>query len=457
MANDEAFDVSRLEGPPPSASGRLRARAEAAPVVRKRVDGPLDVDVAGHAGGAPVDPSSPRFREAALAAYYRADDDTPALRAAPPWTRSLFLLTASFVVAAVVLAFCGHAEITTKGRGILRADGGVQTVSVLGAGAVSDLRVKSGDVVRRGDVLLALDSAAVKSDLLEADRRLALATARKKDFDQKRRALYQTRRGLLVRRQEILRARLEVQEEALARLGGKVARAGALLDAGLATPNERDTASDERSQAMQTSLSIREEIAQVEGQVSTLEADLDLEAWTLTGEVSAAQAKRDALAFAMSQTTVVAPQDGRLEAVLVRRGDTLSPGAAVGRLVPAGAAVEVVSFVPERDRAFLEVGSRARIELDRLPVSEFGALEGTVTRIGSDLVSSAELRDALGDRAEIAEPMVRVEVALGPDARARDLGPYLRAGSMLDVRYTLRRRRIATLVLEPLRRWLRDP
>jgi hypothetical protein len=47
-----------------------------------------------------------------------------------------------------------------------------------------------------------------------------------------------------------------------------------------------------------------------------------------------------------------------------------------------------------------------------------------------------------------------VEIEPLQDDRFCRLVPYLRPGVLVHVRYVLRRRRLATLVLAPLRRWL---
>jgi hypothetical protein len=75
-----------------------------------------------------------------------------------------------------------------------------------------------------------------------------------------------------------------------------------------------------------------------------------------------------------------------------------------------------------------------------------------VERIGTDLASPAELQEAFGSpEARREGPCFRVEIRIEPPPE----GPLsLRPGMLLDARFTLRRQRLATLVLEPLRRWL---
>ena len=79
-----------------------------------------------------------------------------------------------------------------------------------------------------------------------------------------------------------------------------------------------------------------------------------------------------------------------------------------------------------------------------------------MTRISEDLASPFELRQALGDsHNQEPLPTFRVELAI-TDARAAEAARVpLRSGMLAKVRFTLRRQRLITLVLEPLRKWLR--
>lgn len=155
------------------------------------------------------------------------------------------------------------------------------------------------------------------------------------------------------------------------------------------------------------------------------------------------------------QTTVLAPQDGVLEALLVRPGDAVRPGQAIGRLIPEHAPLQVISFLPEKDRAFVHAGSEVRLELDQLPYGEYGTLGARVLRIGDSTASPDDVRQALGSQRSLEAPAFRVVLAITDHAAARDAQLRLRSGMSMQVRYTLRRQRPITLVLKPLQKWLR--
>jgi hypothetical protein len=123
-------------------------------------------------------------------------------------------------------------------------------------------------------------------------------------------------------------------------------------------------------------------------------------------------------------------------------------------VVAAGAPRNVVVYLPERDRAFVEKGAVVRVEVDQLPVWEFGALRGKVTRIANQIASQHDLTDTFGDKVALEEPLYRVDIALEEDAAYRTLKARLRPESLTNVRFTLRQRRAITLLFEPLYRWL---
>ena len=119
--------------------------------------------------------------------------------------------------------------------------------------------------------------------------------------------------------------------------------------------------------------------------IAALDADISGEEWKLTTELEAARAQRDSLRFALDAAIVRAPIDGVVGSVSVRPGDPVIAGAPLGRVVAAAAPRTVVVYIPERDRAFVEKNAAVRVEVDQLPVWEFGALHGRVTRVASEI------------------------------------------------------------------------
>jgi hypothetical protein len=113
-----------------------------------------------------------------------------------------------------------------------------------------------------------------------------------------------------------------------------------------------------------------------------------------------------------------------------------------------------VSFLAERDRAFAKPGDEVELELDQLPHAQYGTLRARVARIGDDLASPAEIRDAVGEDQKIG-PSYRVELEITDATAAEAAHVKLRTGALMNARFTLRRQKLVTLVLKPLQRWFR--
>lgn len=117
--------------------------------------------------------------------------------------------------------------------------------------------------------------------------------------------------------------------------------------------------------------------------------------------------------------------------------------------------MQVVSFLEEKDRAFVKAGDEVHLELDQLPYSEYGTLRAEVVRISDDLASPFEIREALGENQKMEIPTYRVELRI-TDARAlANAKVKLRTGMLMNVRYTLRRQPLISIIMAPLQRWFR--
>jgi multidrug resistance efflux pump len=189
--------------------------------------------------------------------------------------------------------------------------------------------------------------------------------------------------------------------------------------------------------------------------MAALEADLASREWQLEAQLEEARLNVDTLRLALDATFVRASVDGVVGSIGVRPGDHLAPGAPIASIVPSGPLQSIVVYIPERDRAFVQPGMPARVEVDQLPAWEFRALHGRVVRVANEIASERDIRDTLGAGAAVVEPMYRLDVTLEQDAAYEELRHRLHPESLVSVRLALRRRRIITILFEPLHRWLR--
>jgi hemolysin D len=404
----------------------------------------------------PVPPSDPRWRERAEAAFDAGVPIADALHLTPVAGWIGLAIMALAIACALGSAWIAHIEVTARGPAALLSAQGTVAVLAEAAGLVTAVHVHSGERVAAGQTLIALDITASRAALEESEKRLQFADSRAAQARARLDALAADRRAMLQRRAQLLEERIASHAKSVQRYEQRARDFEALRERGFVSLHARDDAADRLDDAQRQRLALLEELARVRGELGELAAQRENELLRLDGERAAALGQRDAARTMLRQGLAVAAQAGVVESVVVRQGEAVHAGMVVARIVPDGAPDRVVGFIPERDRAFLAVGAPVRIDVRQLPAGEFGSLDGRVARIGADLAGPAEIRNVLGDAggAAATQGHYRVEIELLSTERARRLRPYLRAGMQADVRFTLRERRVITLVIEPLRKWL---
>jgi membrane fusion protein len=394
------------------------------------------------------------FREEARAWHARAEEPPRRLDVSPPWSWTLLWVLLALLAAALVFAFAGRVEVNSRAIGILRPTTGVQLLTSQVAGTVASVAAQSGEAVAQGDVVLGISAPQLEGQLLEARRQVELLESDFRAVSQQQDRLHQQR----VAQARIRLAKLEEQgasdKESLAAAGRKREAVAGLAERGLMPKFAVLDAEEVVAQAGRRLTATEQSIAAARQELASMDSERESDLWLRRQSLDGAQSRLEALELSNRQTQLRAPQDGVIEALLVKPGDVVQAGQTVGKLIPGDASLRVVSFLAEKDRAFVQVGSEVRLELDQLPYGEYGTLGARVERISDDLASPHEIQEALGEGRSLESPSFRVVLAITDDGAARSSSVRLRSGMLMQVRYTLRRQRPITLVLEPLRQWL---
>ncbi len=401
-----------------------------------------------------MDEGSGLFRPEALEHYLDLEEGRTLARVSPPWTWILLWILLAGIGALVVLACVGRVEVNGRGRGILHPEAGIPMLLCQVEGTVAEVRVHSGQEVRAGDLLARIDAPGVQARLFEARQG---AQAVRNHF----RASNRSQDLAWDRQCRNLQARMARLEDQIANQGRSVARFDQRLGAsqvlereGILSHAQADEAREAQAQAQRTLGALEQALELARQELANLEHQRQDCLWSRTRTIREAETRERSLAYALAQTEVRAPRDGVVEALLVRPGDVVAPGRALGKVVPQDLPLRAVCFLAEKDRAFVKEGDEARLEMDQLPYAEYGTVRARVRRISADLASPFEVAEALGEAQALAGPAFRAEMDLLDAAAARRAGVPLRSGMLMNARFTLRRQRLVTLVLEPLRKWL---
>ena len=292
------------------------------------------------------------------------------------WMRTVtWSLIGTTVFGVAWLALARTEEIVVA-QGELEPIGSVQDIQMPVGGVAEEILVKEGDVVKAGQVLMKLDTEATE------EQRRSLETAIKLKREQLGLKQQEKQRYLEVNAEQItmLENNLRLQTEI-------VERFDALEEAGAASElqflSQQNSVEETRGRLAQTKADRFRQVALIDQQMSELNAELA----DLQGRIAQAR-------VTLCYQQLRSPVDGVVfDLQPTSAGFTAQSTQTVMKVVPDGL-LEAKVEVPSNKIGFVKIPvgcpqdlakcMRADISIDSYPSTDFGVLEGRVTRIGSD-------------------------------------------------------------------------
>jgi multidrug resistance efflux pump len=360
-----------------------------------------------------------------------------ALLARPPRVvHGTVILLALLLGAALLWSALTRADLVVRGAGRVRPvtapvkvfnGGRGEVFSASAGGRVVEVNCREGDEVRRGDVLVRLDTGRLDNDIarrkqaiqageeeLARIRRLQEAQAQQfaatrakaeAEWAQAEEGVRQAkgRQGADVR---LAQAELDIAQDELERvrqlLGKGAAPAADLVKAVGQVREAKERLEKARVPVEEGRVAVcRQALALAEKDHAVKQEELALKRAARQSEVEAARVELAGAELERQQAVLRAPLDGVVIRGDIKVGDLLEPGKPVVEIAEQrGFRFEMA--VPSEEMARLRVGMPARIRLDAYDYQKYGTLNGTICFVAPD----SEVPD--GQRA--ARYVVRIEV-----------------------------------------------
>jgi HlyD family secretion protein len=420
-----------------------------------------------------------------------------AVRELPPlYTRLLAGTISAIVFGAITWAYFSKVDEVAVTQGELIPATQVRPVRALEGGVISEIRVKEGDRVQQGDVLLVQDPALSQS---EVDRLTQSAELIRQDIARLQAEQQgQTTTGNALQNQ-LLEARLQEYDTKRAVAQAEVQRYQAAIgeaEARLARlqtnlSNARQTlvTAQEREATLQRLVSIegaiprfdyleaKDRLTQAQDQVNSLEQEIaaqqqairqaeqsyrgaeqtvnQLSAQRQSEILSQLNQRREELANVEGQLTqskikidgetITAPISGRIyniQATMAER--TIEPGEELLSILPDGQTLMLEVKVLNRDIGFIQAGMPAKIKIATFPFQEFGTLDGKVVQISPNATVDKDLGPVFTARVQLDRSTMPVPV------QQRDV--QLVPGMSATAEIVTRQRSVLTFLVEPITR-----
>lgn len=333
------------------------------------------------------------------------------------FNQSALLITGifTFFVLALVWAVWAELDQVSRAPGQVIPTGRTQVIQSTDGGVITDILVREGDHVRKGELIVKLDQVKLRASVGEAQGKVAsLMSSMARidaelfdrplvfppevrafpDFVANQSMLYSKRRQALQDQVNSLRSMLGLMRDELNMnmpllAQGDVSRADVLrLQRGV---------SDIESQIV----NVRNKYIQdLQAEYTKTEEDL------VTAREILAQ-RSDAL----KDTEIRAPVDGIVKNVrLTTLGGVLRPSDEVLSIVPTGEKLILETKLSPSDRAYVKVGQQASVKFDAYDSSIYGSATGTVTYISPDTLSEQKAQgDTVYYRVHVSTDTTRMK------------------------------------------------
>lgn len=306
----------------------------------------------------------------------------------------LVIITIGLVLACgIVWGIFGRIPVRVDTSGILLSSGGMSTVASTVSGTITDVNVKNGDTLSKGDVIAIIGEGDVVKQMNDKKEAIAVLETLTADSDWDN--------------VKLPADLLDVQQ-----LGQQIKSAGSA--AGYAGVDPK--------------LALNEYNAYKElyasGAVSKAELDAKYSAYISAQSnyssqaLSATQARaqfdttkdaklkqlrselEDLQSSIQTRYTIVAPEDCKVVSVKVDKGDVVAAGTQVASVAKTGSDVKVleaVIYVPVSDGKKIKEGMSVKIYPTTVTKEEYGYMKGTVTEVPEYPVSSESVLNTLGN------------------------------------------------------------
>ena len=356
-------------------------------------------------------------------------EDSPKLARVTVW------VTCSLLIIAVLWAYFAQLEEVTRGEGKAIPAGKVQVIQNLEGGIVSEIFIREGQIVQKGDVLLRLDDTRFMSNKgeTEADRMALVARVERLTAEAEGKplqiseeiatkqprlaedemALYESRLRRLKSEQSVLGEQLRQKQQELAEFKSKQAQYSSslaliqqelnmsqpLVESGAISQVEilrlRRSAVEMRGSMDATRLAIpraQSAINEIEKRIEESELAFRSDAFKELNDARTELQKITATSVAIqdrvSRTTVVSPVHGIVKQMKVNTiGGVVQPGSDLLEIVPLEDNLLIEARIRPQDVAFLHPGQKAMVKFSAYDYTIYGGLKAKLEMIGADTIT----------------------------------------------------------------------
>lgn len=411
-----------------------------------------------------------------------------------PTKRLIMWSVLLLLVVALAWGFLGHINEVAVAPGKVIPSGQAKTVQVKNKGIVKEIRVKEGDQVKEGDILVTLDPTTTTADYdtlkkraayykLDIQRLTAELTGQpfvpETDPDLEEHdlaaeiALYQSRtndhKTQRESRQEVIlqkkarlestRATYEKYNEGLKIARDKEARLTELMQEEAISAFQLLEQQNETIEYEKNAQSQLDEITSIQAEIAEAEQNLANVDASYTKEIMTAlvDAKKEYYSVTESikkadedsrMATIVAPTSGRVYNLAIHTvGGIVTDAQALMQIVPEDVSLEFEVYADNKDIGFIKEGQTAEVKVETFNFQKFGMVDASVVEVSADAANEPSDQEKYKKFKLILRPTGKNTI----DVFGEEVP--LTVGMNVSAEIKIKEKRIIDFFLDPFRRY----
>lgn len=361
------------------------------------------------------------------------------------WTIWVALLT---IISLVTWSAFAKIDQVTRATATVIASARTQEIQATDGGTLTQILVKEGDNVKKGQLLVVLEEARAQAAVDNSETKIAALKAKitrlntelyskplifpvvvKKypEYEQNQRDLYNKRTQALNEDLSSLNTMLLLAQKELA-MNEPLLKTGDVAEADV--------------------LKIQRQIADIQAQMTNKKNKFNEDAQTeLTKAQEDLQAEEEQLrdrAQVLHEKRLDAPTDGKVNNIKVTTiGGVVKPGDVIMELLPTSSDLVVEAKIRPADIAYVKEGQHANVKLDSYDYSIFGSMDGVVTYISPDTLNEQTPKGEM--------PYYRVQIHIkGAEFQKRGKDIVIRPGMTATVEIKALQRTVLNYLTKPI-------
>jgi hemolysin D len=356
-------------------------------------------------------------------------------RPTSPLGRGLLYAILAFMVIGLLWLFLAKIDVVVSARGKVVPEGEIKTLQPIESGSISAIRVREGQAVKKGDILIEIDPSVTVTDLeskqknlslleLEIDRLNALvsdkpfipnstcndtaAIATQQLAYLSAKSAYEQQR--MVIEQQILqtRSQSDASRSDLSRLGQLLSNAKereVRLKEVLDIIAKRDyiDAQNQRIEYQEQYRMKEHAITQSNSHIRELQEQLHLitqeyrskllaELTQKSKEATALRTEVETTLFRNAKQSITSPVDGYVGKLLITTvGGVVTPAEKLITIIPKNAPLLIKATVQNQDIGFIAKAMEAEVKIDTYDFQKYGLIHGNVKHIADDAIEDEKL------------------------------------------------------------------